>query len=96
MPLINLVLVLSQYELNKDQKLKIHSVPVNRTVRLTETSLLNSFTGLPVVRILNFVHSVPVNWTVQIMGNPICLVNEESGYCTECTVQSQLFMSIRS
>ncbi len=54
----------------------VHSVPVNRTVRLTGTSLLNSLTGLPVVRISNFVYSIPVNQTpvnrtVRITGNPI-------------------------
>ncbi len=59
-------------------------VPVNRTVGLTGTSLLNLLTGLPVVQISNFVYSVPVNQTlvnrtVRITGNPICPVNEESG-----------------
>ncbi len=58
------------------QKRNAHSVPVNWTVRLTGTSLLNSLTGLPltgllVVQILNFVYSVPVNE---------CLVNGNGVY----------------
>ncbi len=58
----------------------IHSVPVNGTVLLMGTYLLNSLTRLPVVRISNFVYSVPVNRTpinrtVRLTGNCMSPVN---------------------
>ena len=59
--------------------IQLYSGPVNRTVRLTGTSLLNSLTGHPVVWLTNFVYSVPVNRTIRLTGNCISPVNGKSG-----------------
>ncbi len=51
----------AMHESTMDQVL--HSGPVNRTVRLTETSSLNSLTGLPLIGLPVNRTPRPVHWT---------------------------------